>query len=81
MFSDVLDVPAIFPVVREDLPRSCRPILGLALQPEPGPSSTVFGSLDTESKAVRSPDTLMETWDSSQVAQPLAEKGGLYVIP
>ena len=22
----------------------------------------------------------METWDSSQVVQPLAEKGGLYVI-
>ena len=27
------------------------------------------------------PDALMETRDSSQVEQPLAEKGGLFVIP
>ena len=27
------------------------------------------------------PDALMETQDSSQVAQPLAEKGRLFVIP
>ena len=27
------------------------------------------------------PDALMETRDSSQVVQPLAEKGGLFVIP
>ena len=27
------------------------------------------------------PDALMETRNSSQVAQPLAEKGGLFVIP
>ena len=41
----------------------------------------ILSICDIRPRSYPPPDVLMEIRDSSQVAQPLAEKGGLIVIP